>query len=193
MTPQPQIFNQALLLAPFEGWTMSMLEHAAENAGLDKIQARNAFPRGIADCLDYFNEEMDRRMLGSLEIYHLETMKIRERIAVAVRIRLELFLPHRESIRRLVALQAIRPLQSLSALYRTVDAIWRAVGDTSTDFNFYTKRLLLAKVYASTLLFWLDDKTPGQTATEAFLQRRIEDVMKIEKFKGKVKEAFGLS
>ena len=69
-------------------------------------------------------------------------------------------------------------------LYRTVDAIWYAAGDTSADFNFYTKRATLAGVFSSTLFYWLNDRSEGNEATWAFLDRRIDDVMRFEKFKG---------
>jgi ubiquinone biosynthesis protein COQ9 len=91
-------------------------------------------------------------------------------------------------VRRALALLSLpfnAPL-ALKLLYNTVDALWYAAGDTSTDFNFYTKRATLAGVYSSTLLYWLNDRTPGSEATWAFLDRRIEDVMKIEKLKSQV-------
>ena len=73
-------------------------------------------------------------------------------------------------------------------LYNTVDAIWRAVGDTSTDFNFYTKRAILAGVYSTTLMRWFSDTGEDEEITNAFLQRRIDNVMQFEKFKAQVRE-----
>jgi ubiquinone biosynthesis protein COQ9 len=108
-------------------------------------------------------------------------MKVRERIAAAVRLRLEAMAPHREAVRRTVALHML-PLYAhhgLRSLYATVDAVWRGIGDTSTDFNFYTKRLLLAGVLSSTTLFWLNDRSEGHQATWGFLERRIGEVLKI--------------
>src|SRR4029077_14179482 len=95
----------------------------------------------------------------------------------------------REAARRALALLAL-PLNAglgLKLLYRTVDAMWYAAGDTSADFNFYTKRAILAGVYSSTLLYWLNDRAEGSEATWSFLDRRIDDVMKFEKFKDRVR------
>jgi len=120
-------------------------------------------------------------------------LKIRDRIKSAVRIRLERHAGEREAARRALALLSLpfnTPL-ALRLLYKTVDAMWYAAGDTSTDFNFYTKRATLAGVYSSTLLYWLADRSPGSEATWGFLDRRIDDVMKIEKLKSQVKSWTG--
>jgi ubiquinone biosynthesis protein COQ9 len=120
-------------------------------------------------------------------------MKIRARITHALRLRLELQTKHREAVRKLVSFYALphHAHHSLRACYATVDNIWHAIGDTSTDFNFYTKRLTLAAVYSSTLLIWLSDESLGQQATWDFLDRRIENVMQIEKAKSQVKNWLG--
>jgi ubiquinone biosynthesis protein COQ9 len=183
---------QILPLVPFEGWNQQVLHKAAVAAGYKKTDAIRVFPGGAMDAVNAFMQSLDKQMLDGLQGYHLDTMKIRERIALAVRLRLEAGEPNREALRRAVALQAM-PFhcgQGLRNLYRTVDAIWYAIGDTSSDFNFYTNRLLLAGVYSSTLLFWLDDDSIGHEATAAFMARRIEDVMKIEKAKYQIKNWF---
>jgi ubiquinone biosynthesis protein COQ9 len=115
-------------------------------------------------------------------------LKIRERIKVAVRARIEQTVGGRESVRRGLAMLALPPNGplGLKLLYRTVDAIWYAAGDTSTDFNFYTKRAMLAGVYSSTLLYWLNDRSGDSEATWAFLDRRIDNVMRFEKLKADV-------
>jgi ubiquinone biosynthesis protein COQ9 len=108
-------------------------------------------------------------------------MKVRERIATAVRLRLEQNLGEREAIRKGLTFLALPQHATLATklLYRTVDAMWLAAGDRSTDYNFYTKRLLLAGVYSSTLLVWLDDQSDGLEKTWAFLERRIDNVLKV--------------
>jgi ubiquinone biosynthesis protein COQ9 len=120
-------------------------------------------------------------MLERLAALDLPTMKIRERVAAAVRLRLEAVADHREAVRRGMAFFALPPNGplGLSCLYRTVDAVWHGIGDRSTDYNFYSKRLLLSGVYSSTLMFWLNDKSDGEEATWAFLDRRISEVLKV--------------
>jgi ubiquinone biosynthesis protein COQ9 len=173
---------------PFDGWTAKSLALAVRDTGLDNGVALRAFPGGAADLLDFWVSETDAAMLRVLEGRDLDAMKVRERVRLAVMTRLELTAPHREAVRRALALEALpqHAPRAMKQLYRTVDAIWYAAGDTATDYNFYTKRLLLAGVYGATLLHWLDDKSENFAGTAAFLDRRLADVMRIEKAKGKL-------
>lgn len=192
-TLRDQILDAALEDAAFDGWTQGTLARAAARLGLGAADVKRAFPAGVVEALSYHSQRADQRMTETLaRDYNLATMKIRDRIATAVMVRLRANQPHREAIRRAVALFALpwHAAEGLKNLYATVDAMWYAAGDTSTDFNFYTKRLTLAKVYSSTLYVWLDDATPDLADTEAFLRRRIENVMQFEKFKAKAKESF---
>lgn len=183
-----QLLEATLTLVPFEGWNVRMMERAAHQAGQDSATLHRLFPQGVEDMLDYFSHEMDRRMLDKLATQDLTAMKIRQRIAAAVRARLEALEPYKEAERRAIAhftALPTRAAQSLGLLYHTIDAMWRAAGDTSTDFNFYTKRLLLSKVYTTTLLYWLSDHSEGHADSWAFLERRIDNVMNIQKWKAK--------
>lgn len=185
-----EILRAAIPLVPFEGWNQSTLQKAALSANYKKTDIIRVFPRGAIDAVDAFAREGDALMLELLKGYNLPTMKIRERIATIVRLRITVHEQQREALRKAIALQAMpfHALHALRSLYATVDAIWHAAGDTSTDFNFYTKRLMLAGVYTSTVIFWLDDRSPGESASWEFLDRRIEDVMRIEKAKSHVKK-----
>lgn len=176
-----QLCAAALAHVPFDGWTGRALRAGAADLGLEPALAANAFPGGAAELLGAFSAEIDRRMLAELEARDLTAMKHRDRIATALRARLELLAPHREAVRRGLSFLALPKHAALGAkcLYRSVDAIWHAAGDTSTDYNFYTKRLLLAGVYSATLLFWLNDESDGFAATWAFLDRRLAEVIKI--------------
>ena len=189
-TLQHMLLQHALPLVSFEGWTEAMLRHAAEEAGLAETEVIRAFPGGVVEAVDCFTREADHRMIEAIQALNLSSMKIRERIAESVWLRLEQNMPHREVIRRACAFYALpqHAPHALKSLYHTVDDIWYAIGDTSTDFNFYTKRLLLAGVYSSTLMHWLNDDSPGQEATRAFLYRRIADVMQIQKARLRLKE-----
>lgn len=182
------LLEAALSMVPFEGWNIRTLEKAAHQSGYDAGALERAFPNGVEDMLAYFSQEMDRRMLEKLAEQDLPAMKIRQRIAAAVRARLEALEPYKEAERRAIAYFAALPTrapQSLNQLWRTVDEMWHAAGDTSTDFNYYTKRWLLSKVWTTTLLYWLSDTSEGHADTWAFLDRRIENVMQIQKWKAK--------
>ena len=185
--------KDALLLAmlpnvPFDGWTRSGMRAAAARAEIDITELPLPFPGGTRDVAAWFSHWADRQTLAVLKRRHIGTMKIRERIAAGVLARLEILLPHREAVRRSLSLFAT-PLnlpRGAKLLYDTVDTIWHAAGDRSTDFNFYTKRGLLAGVYAATTLYWLDDRSDGTEATKAFLDRRLAEVLAIPKLQERV-------
>jgi ubiquinone biosynthesis protein COQ9 len=171
--------------AVFDGWAVAAVDAAADQLGIDQAQARLAMPKGQAAMIDVYIEEVDRALEASFTAKELAAMKIRERIRSLVWRRLEIMAPAREAVRRALSILAMPqnvPL-ALRISWRTADRMWRLAGDTSTDFNHYTKRITLGAVYGSTLLVWLDDRSEGWSETAAFLDRRIDDVMKIEKIK----------
>lgn len=185
-----EVVRQKVLVAalpevPFDGWTGAVLMRAAKEVGVDHGLARLAFPNGARDLAEYFLSDGDCRMIEALEAVDLDSLKIREKITLAVRTRLEVDTNHREALRRASVSLALPPASASAAkaLYNSVDAIWVAIGDTSTDFNFYTKRATLAGVFSTTLACWFADESEGSADTWAFLDRRISDVMQIEKIK----------
>jgi ubiquinone biosynthesis protein COQ9 len=176
---------------PFDGWSKATIAAAAQRIGMDDTEIASLLPRGSRDAVAAFSRWADRKMLAALDGTSLEAMKVRERVATAVRARLAALEPHREAVRRALALLALPQNLALGArlLYDTTDAIWYAAGDTATDFNFYTKRGLLAGVLASSTLYWLDDRSAGAEATQGFLERRLADVMRIPRLGTRLREA----
>lgn len=175
----------------FDGWTDKALRAGVAVLGFGPEMALRAFPDGIPELVDHFADWADRRMLAELERRNAAAMRVRDRIAAGVRVRLEVLAPHREATRRVLAFLALPPNAPLATrlLWRTVDAMWYAAGDNATDFNYYTKRGLLAAVYATTVLCWLADSSEDFADTWAFLDRRIADVMKVPAYKARLKEA----
>lgn len=171
--------------AVFDGWTRAAVDSAARQLGIDPVQARLAMPKTQTGLIDVYILEVDRGLEAYFTPKRLAKLKIREKIRAMVWRRLEIMGPARESVRRALAILAMPQNVALGLRigWRTADRMWRIAGDTSTDFNHYTKRATLAAVYGSTLLVWLDDKSEGWIETAAFLDRRIDDVMKFEKFK----------
>ena len=171
--------------AVFDGWGRKAVEAAAGQIGVDPAQARAAMPKTQAGMVDVYIQAVDRALEEHFTSERLAGMKIREKIRSLVWKRLEIMAPAREAVRRGVAILAMPQNLPLGMRigWRTADLMWRIAGDTSTDFNHYTKRLTLGGVYASTLLVWLDDNGEGWTETAEFLDRRIDDVMKFEKWK----------
>jgi ubiquinone biosynthesis protein COQ9 len=171
--------------AVFDGWTKAAVNAAAGQLGVDPVQARLAMPKTQAGMIDIYVQEVDRALETYFTPERLSALKIREKIRALVWRRFEIMAPAREAVRRALAVLAMPqnvPL-ALRIGWRTADLMWRIAGDTSTDFNHYTKRMTLGAVYGSTLLVWLDDQSEGWTETAAFLDRRIDDVMRFEKFK----------
>ena len=171
--------------AVFDGWTKAAVDAAAGQLGVDPVQARLAMPKTQAGMIDVYIQEVDRALEAYFSLERLSGMKIREKIRALVWHRLEIMGPAREAVRRALAILAMPQNVPLAMRigWRTADLMWRIAGDTSTDFNHYTKRMTLSAVYGSTLLVWLDDQSEGWTETAAFLDRRIDDVMRFEKFK----------
>ena len=188
-SPLEQLRRQLALAvgenAVFDGWTRAAVDSAAGQLGIDPVQARLAMPKTQAGLIDCYIQEVDRALEAWFTPERLAGLKIREKIRGLVWRRLEIMGPAREAIRRALAILAMPqnlPL-GLRISWRNADLMWRIAGDTSTDFNHYTKRMTLGAVYASTLLAWLDDDSEGWQDSAAFLDRRIDDVMKFEKWK----------
>lgn len=206
--------------APFDGWSEKALVAAARDEGVTPVMAAVAFQGGPAEAAEFFNTEADRQMAEAVEAAIAEAavatfpsadavaaeaigmapagarsigLKIRERVTLAVRTRLLQHAAQREALRAMASFLAMPAHVGLASrcLWRTVDAMWRAVGDSSTDYNYYTKRALLAGVYGSTVLVWLDDRSEGFADTFAFLDRRIGDVMAIERGKARLQRSLG--
>jgi ubiquinone biosynthesis protein COQ9 len=175
--------------AVFDGWTRKAVDSAAQQLGIDPVQARLAFPKDQAGMIDCYIQEVDRALDAWFTDERLSQLKIRDRIRALVWRRIEIMAPAREAVRKALSILAM-PQNLPFALrigWRTADRMWRIAGDSSTDFNHYTKRMTLGGVYSSTLLLWLDDQSEGWRETAEFLDRRIDDVMKIEKLKAQWK------
>jgi ubiquinone biosynthesis protein COQ9 len=171
--------------AAFDGWEDKAIETAAKSEGVDPDVARLAFPGGAVGMIDAWFAAIDQAMIAAVPDDTLKTMKVREKIAAQVEARLEALAPNRESLRRALAILAM-PQNALRAAklgWRAADLMWRRAGDSATDYNHYTKRGILAGVYAATITVFLDDESEGQADTRAFLDRRIDGILRFEKAK----------
>jgi ubiquinone biosynthesis protein COQ9 len=171
--------------AVFDGWTAKAVESAAAQLGIDPAQARVAFPKRKPAMVDAYIQGVDRELEKRLPAAILADMKIRERIRALVWGRLEIMGGAREAVRSALSILSMPQNLPLGARigWRSADLMWRLAGDTSTDFNHYTKRITLGAVYGSTLIAWLDDSSEAWSDTAAFLDRRIDNVMQFEKWK----------
>ena len=192
--PKDQLLEAALMHVPFDGWSEATFQAAIADTGVDSTIARAVCPRGAVDLAVAFHKQGDAKMLERMKSEDLSEMKFRDKIAAMVRFRLEV-VTDKEVVRRgttLFALPQHAP-DGAKLVWGTCDAIWDALGDTSDDVNWYTKRATLSAVYSATVLFWLGDTSDGHQATWEFLDRRIENVMQIEKLKAQVNNSPTLS
>lgn len=179
--------------AAFDGWRAEAVAMAAAERGVDKDLADLAFSGGAMDMIDAWFASIDTRMLEALPAEKIVAMPFRQRITALVEARLALLAPDREALRRAIAVMAM-PQNSVRAArlgWRAADVMWRAAGDTATDFNHYSKRMTLSAVYAATLLVFIDDDSDHWAESRAFLARRIEGVMRFERAKAKWKGVGG--
>jgi ubiquinone biosynthesis protein COQ9 len=183
-----RLLEASLAHIPFDGWSRRSLYAGAADLGFEPSLARRLFPRGGDDLLSHFEVWADRRMIDMSDEAALDAMRIQDRIRTLVRTRLEIMAPHREAIRRANAARLLpgNALRAGSALWRTLDLIWTLAGDRSADSSYYTKRALLGAVWTSTFLYWLDDHSPGQEESWAFLDRRVGDVMQVGRLRGRI-------
>lgn len=184
-----RLLDAALMHVPFEGWSETTLRAAVDDSGVALGLARALFPRGGVDLALAYHRRGDQIMRDRLASTDLGAMRYRDRVSAAIRFRLEA-VDDREAVRRGTTLFALptHAADGARAIWGTADAIWNALGDTSTDINWYTKRATLSGVYSATVLYWLGDDSPGSAATWDFLDRRIDEVMEIEKLKAKMRD-----
>jgi ubiquinone biosynthesis protein COQ9 len=186
---QDRLLDAALNHVPFDGWSETTFRAAVAETGTDLAAARAACPRGAVDLALLYHRRGDEEMRRRLRAANLLDLRFRDRIATAVRFRVEA-ITDKEAVRRGTALFSLPQYAAdgAKAIWGTADAIWETLGDTSDDYNWYTKRATLSGVYGATVLYWLGDESPENRDTWAFLDRRIEDVMRIEKLKAEVRK-----
>ncbi|MGR3494952.1 COQ9 family protein [Citreimonas sp.] len=187
--PQDRLLDAALTHVPFDGWSEETFRAAARDADIDPTVARGLYPRGALDLAIAFHRRGDDAMAARIAETDLGDMRFRDRVAFAVRARIEAA-QDREVVRRGTTLFAL-PMHAADGaklIWGTADRIWTALGDTSQDLNWYSKRATLSGVYSSTVLYWLGDDSIDSDATWAFLDRRIDDVMRIEGFKAQMRK-----
>lgn len=185
-----RLLDAALPHVAFDGWSPKVYRLAVDEVGADRALADAACPRGAVDLALAFHARADDAMRERLKTAEFADMKFRDKVAEAIWIRLQV-IEDKEAVRRATTLFALphHAGDSAKAVWQTADAIWTALGDTSEDYNWYTKRATLSGVWAATVLYWLGDDSPGHVNTRAFIDRRIEDVMRVEKVKSQVRSA----
>ena len=181
------ILNRALIDIENSGFNEKMLLNAAKNCKISEGKLGRLFPEGIFELKQYYFSEIDEQMLQKIKTQNYENIRVRDKIFNGVIIRLNLFKKNKTSIKYIFVSESSNPIKSLKHLWRTSDLIWKSAGDSSTDYNHYTKRLLLSWVYITTLICWFNDKSRNINDTKLFLNRRIDEVLEFGKQSGKIK------
>lgn len=183
-----EILEAGLKDVAFDGWSVAVFERAAEKLGYESEMVEALFPRGERDLMDYFAQWADDKMLKILADTDQTDMRIRDRIRIAVETRIAILNPHKEAVntcfKKLILPQNARLATSMT--WRTADTIWDWAGDTSDDYNRYTKRGLLGGVIGTTMAYWLQDSSDDHEKTLEFLSNRIENVLFVGKNAGKI-------
>ena len=175
----------------FDGWTWETVQQGAALAGYPADMAPAVFPGGLKETIAHLSDYANRQMAGRLADVDPQSLRIRERIRYAIQTRFEVLQPYKEAERLAVSywLRPLRKWEGLRLVWRTADMMWDWAGDTATDYNRYTKRGLLSGILSAATLVWLNETGRDLSATMAFVDRRIENVMQFEKIKGKLKRA----
>ncbi|WP_017931377.1 COQ9 family protein [Robiginitomaculum antarcticum] len=192
-TARQSILDAALPIAAFDGWTSKTLREAVAAAGLPKGAEKLYFPSGPVELITFWTAQCDSKTAEALSDMDLASMKIRERVTQGVIARLSTTTPHRDAARRALARLSLPSAGTAGprSLWAAADTIWRAIGDTSTDANYYSKRAVLSAVIASTNPVWLSDLSDDKADARAFLDNRIENVMQFEKVKARARKFTG--
>jgi ubiquinone biosynthesis protein COQ9 len=174
--------------AAFDGWSEAAVREAAVAAGIDPDAAQFAFSGGAMAMIEAWVRSVDAAMQAALPADQIAALKIRERIRTLVQFRLDAIAHQKEALRRALSIMALpqNAPRSLALGWSSADAMWRLAGDTATDYNHYTKRLTLGSIYAATLAVYVNDSSEDHAETKAFLDRRIEGIMKFEKAKAQL-------
>lgn len=184
------LLGAALPLAAFDGWSRTTFDAAAREAGISADNALLACPRSELDLVIFWSHQMDEQAARAIRDTDIAKMRVRERVAFCLTARLEAIGEHEEAARRARARLLLPDAASEGPqlVWRSCDTVWRAIGDHSTDFNFYTKRAILSGVYTGTLSLWLQDDSADKSRAKQFLDDRIENIMQYEKTKWKWRE-----
>ncbi len=189
-SPVDPLLDAALIHVPFDGWNEETFKAAVQDCGMDMAMARALCPRGALDLAILYHQRGDDAMVARMGEAGFDDMRIRDKVTFAVRARIEA-VDDRELVQRGTTLFALpqNAADGAKLIWGTSDRIWTAMGDSSRDLNWYSKRATLSAVYSSVVLYWLGDQSDRHSATWEFLDRRIENVMQFEKTKAAMRKA----
>jgi ubiquinone biosynthesis protein COQ9 len=183
------LLEAALPNIVFDGWSDATLRVAGNSLGMTEAAVGDLFPNGPAELRNWLDDWADRNMVAAYEAGSAQALRTHQRVAACIQARLNLLAPYREAVRLALAARfnPFGAVEASRAVYRTVDTIWYAIGDASTDFSFYTKRGILAGIYSAAVLYWLNDRSEGSADTRDFVERRLAQIGGAPSLKARVR------
>lgn len=181
---------------PDLGWTWDALSKAALNSKKMKSHSeeelQTIFDNKISTIIGIFNDKLDEEMFAIFNSENNKNLGVTQTVKALVLSRLRASENYKSIIKTSLFFMAQpgNAYEALNQLMKTSNKIWEIAGDTSRGRNFYSKRLILAGVYSSTLAYWLAKETRSIDGSEDFLDKRLDDVKNIGKISKQSIEVF---
>jgi len=174
--------KEALNMLPIYGWNAELIINVEDQLGYHNIFTT------IKDLVAYHLEQNDLKMLKKLANAK-EPEKVRDKIKLALltKITLNDAAILKETVKFLTKPQNTN--LAFKSLANSCDKIWIYAGDKSADFNYYTKRTLLAGIYSATIVYYIknsEQDTLNEQDLELFISKRIDEILKLGSFKTKI-------
>jgi ubiquinone biosynthesis protein COQ9 len=189
LTNKKKILKNFLDICVLDGWNNDSLGQSIEEAGFGAEDQNLIFPNAIHSLTDFFIEQGNEEFLIKSKKINFSELRVRNKIKELVRLRLLIESDNKNALRALLTISKGRRIPALvKNAYKISDLMWSCAGDSSTDFNFYTKRAILSKVFTRTLIYFISDQSKNNEKSWDFLDDQIEKVMKIGEVKMKIKK-----
>ena len=171
---------------PFNWDAVAMAgEELGEPAGSVRLIVSNNIDNVLKNLYLYF----ENLLKNSIEEEDLSALRTHEKIRKIIELHFISIEPHKKALRSILHRGSLlsSPITFTNMLYQTVSHMWYAAGDQSTDYNFYTKRLILSAVYTPTLFYWLEGNNLEETMK--YCDKKLSQVSKVPKLKNQIKTA----
>ena len=182
-----EVLKFAKIFISEKGFSKNSLESISKKYGLDINETELLFPEGNIDLIKFTLEQLDNELEEYCRKIDLIRLPVHKRIKKVLLSKI--FLMNKNKLfYRSIFFNLLIPKKKFSLssqLYNSVDQIWFIAGDSSTDFNFYTKRLILSVIYSRIMLFFFNNNNLQEL--EDILDESLQRVSKIPEIKSKLK------
>ncbi|MBL6675336.1 MAG: COQ9 family protein [Alphaproteobacteria bacterium] len=182
-----EVLKYAKIFISEKGLNKNSLENISKRYGLNINEIELLFPEGNIDLIKFTLEQLNKELEEYCKKIDLIRLPVHKRIKKVLLSKISL-MNKNKLFYRSIFLNLLIPKKNFSLsnqLYNSVDQIWFIAGDSSTDFNFYTKRLILSGIYSRVMLFFFNNN--NQEELENILDESLKRVSKIPEIKSKLK------